>query len=54
MLKTFAITIAALVSLALASVIDLTPSTFDQVVDGSKPAFVEFFAPCKPLLVFRR
>jgi protein disulfide-isomerase A6 len=34
-------------------VIDLTPENFDQVVDGSKAAFVEFFAPwcghCKKL-----
>jgi len=31
--------------LASCSVIDLTPSNFDQVIDGSKAAFVEFFAP---------
>jgi len=35
------------------NVLDLTPDNFHQVVDGSKPAFVEFFAPwcghCKHL-----
>jgi protein disulfide-isomerase A6 len=35
------------------AVLDLTPDTFDSVIDGSKPAFVEFFAPwcghCKQL-----
>jgi len=34
-------------------VLELTPSDFDSVVDGSKPAFVEFYAPwcghCKNL-----
>jgi len=38
---------------ANAKVIDLTPDNFDSVVDGSKGAFVEFFAPwcghCKSL-----
>jgi len=38
---------------ALANVVDLTPDNFDSVVDGSKGAFVEFFAPwcghCKKL-----
>jgi protein disulfide-isomerase A6 len=35
------------------NVLELTPEDFDQVVDGSKPAFVEFYAPwcghCKNL-----
>jgi len=39
--------------LADGNVKDLTPETFDSVVDGSKAAFVEFFAPwcghCKKL-----
>lgn len=30
---------------AQAKVVDLTPDNFDQYVDGSKGAFVEFFAP---------
>lgn len=42
-----------LVSLARAdgNVVDLTPDNFDQVVDGSKPVFVEFFAPWYSILV---
>jgi len=35
------------------NVVDLTPENFDQVVDGSKAVFVEFYAPwcghCKKL-----
>jgi len=38
---------------ATAQVVDLTPDNFDSVIDGSKAAFVEFFAPwcghCKKL-----
>jgi len=46
--------LALCVSLAIAdAVVELTPDNFDQVVDGSKAAFVEFFAPwcghCKKL-----
>lgn len=36
----------AVITLACASnVVDLTPDNFDTYVDGSKAAFVEFFAP---------
>ena len=35
------------------NVIALTPATFDEIVDGSRPALVEFYAPwcghCKTL-----
>jgi len=35
------------------AVVDLTPDNFDSIIDGSKPAFIEFFAPwcghCKQL-----
>jgi len=46
--------LALCLSLATAdAVVELTPDNFDQVVDGSKAAFVEFFAPwcghCKKL-----
>ena len=32
--------------LAASHVVDLEPSNFDEVVDGSRHALVEFFAPC--------
>jgi len=47
------VVLALCFALALGSALDLTPSNFDSVVDGSKGAFVEFFAPwcghCKKL-----
>ena len=59
MLK-FGLFLSATAALAVASnVLDLTPDTFDGVVDGSKYALVEFFAPwcghCKnlaPVLIY--
>jgi protein disulfide-isomerase A6 len=46
MMKVLSVVVLALcVALALGSVVDLTPDNFDTVVDGSKGAFVEFFAP---------
>jgi len=48
-----AVVLALCFAMALANVVDLTPENFDKVVDGSKGAFVEFFAPwcghCKKL-----
>jgi len=49
----FVLTFTVLLYVANAKVVDLTPENFDSVVDGSKGAFVEFFAPwcghCKSL-----
>jgi protein disulfide-isomerase A6 len=50
--------LSALLACASASnVVDLTPENFDKVLDGSKPAFVEFYAPwcghCKNLIPVR-
>jgi len=43
----------ALIGFISCAVLELTPDDFDKVVDGSKPAFVEFYAPwcghCKNL-----
>lgn len=36
---------AVLAASVSANVFDLTPENFDEVVDGHKYAFVEFFAP---------
>jgi protein disulfide-isomerase A6 len=48
-----AVVLALCFALALGQVVELTPDNFDKVVDGSKGAFVEFFAPwcghCKKL-----
>lgn len=45
-MKAFSVVVLALfIAAALGGAIDLTPDNFDQVVDGSKGAFVEFFAP---------
>jgi len=45
--------VAVIISAAIAAVVDLTPENFDSIVDGSKAAFVEFYAPwcghCKSL-----
>lgn len=46
MMKLYSLLLAALfVAVVSAGVVDLTPDNFDSVVDGSKGAFVEFFAP---------
>jgi len=37
--------ILCLIAIAYGAVVELTPETFDSVVDGSKHVFVEFFAP---------
>jgi len=47
------VTVVCFAAIAFGAVVDLTPENFDSVVDGSKAAFVEFFAPwcghCKSL-----
>jgi hypothetical protein len=46
--------VAVLISVAFASnVVDLTPDNFDSYVDGSRGAFVEFFAPWFVFVSFR-
>eukprot|EP01100_Stratorugosa_tubuloviscum_P004874 TRINITY_DN2231_c1_g1_i1.p1 TRINITY_DN2231_c1_g1~~TRINITY_DN2231_c1_g1_i1.p1 ORF type:complete len:387 (-),score=157.36 TRINITY_DN2231_c1_g1_i1:100-1164(-) len=49
----FLVCFVLFISLSFCGVIDLTDSTFDNFVDGSKPAFIEFYAPwcghCKRL-----
>lgn len=49
----YTVVLALCFALALGQVVELTPDNFDSVVDGSKSAFVEFFAPwcghCKKL-----
>jgi len=51
-MKTFFVAFA-LFTVALCGVVDLDPTNFDTIVDGSKDVFVEFFAPwcghCKKL-----
>jgi protein disulfide-isomerase A6 len=44
MMKLSLLAITLFFALAL-GVVDLTPENFDSVIDGSKGAFVEFFAP---------
>ena len=39
------VTLVVCFAVAYGAVVDLTPDNFDTVVDGSKGAFVEFFAP---------
>jgi len=47
------VALVACFAVSFGAVVDLTPDNFDSVVDGSKGAFVEFFAPwcghCKSL-----
>lgn len=52
-MKIIALLAVLVLGLVSAQVVDLTPENFDKLVDGSRPAFVEFFAPwcghCKKL-----
>lgn len=44
----FFLALAAVCALALATAPELTAETFSSTISGDKPAFIKFYAPCKP------
>lgn len=46
------VVLAAYTTAEGANTIDLTPDNFDSIIDGSKAAFVKFYAPVNSLMFY--